>query len=118
MFTLKYLLHTLPSLLNILVYKDKLLLYPKKFSPLIKGILIYNIQIGVTTLLLVYIYLNQLLSNINLKVITAKIATNLPISYITIYLPKAIYYSPLKFIPKLNKTFRCIYNFSLLKPFY
>jgi hypothetical protein len=35
-----------------------LLLYPKDLSPLIKGILIYSIWIGVTALLLIYIYLN------------------------------------------------------------
>ena len=55
-------------------------------------------------------------TNTNLEVITVKIITNLPISCITIYLPKVIYYFPLRFIPKLNKTFCYIYNFSLPKP--
>ena len=53
----------------------------------------------------------------NLGVITTKIATNLPIGYITIYPPKAIYYSFLELIPKLNKTFYYIYNLSLPKPY-
>ena len=73
-------------------------------------------QIGVTALLLVYIYLNQLPSNANLGVITAKIITNLPISCITIYLLKVIYYSLLGLILKLNKTFCYIYNLFLPKP--
>ena len=45
-----------------------------------------------------------------------KIITNLPIGYITIYPPKVIYYFLLGLIPKLNKTFCYIYNFSLPKP--
>jgi hypothetical protein len=49
-------------------------------------------------------------------VITVKIATDLPISYIAICLLKVIYYSPLGLIFKLNKTFRCIYNLSSPKP--
>jgi hypothetical protein len=49
-------------------------------------------------------------------VITVKITTDLPISYITIYLPKAIYYSLLGLMPKLDKTFYYIYNLSLPKP--
>jgi hypothetical protein len=49
-------------------------------------------------------------------VITVKIATDLPISYIAIYPPKAIYYSPLGLIPKLNGTFCYIYNLSSPKP--
>ena len=92
MFTLGYLLYTSPLLLNILVWRDELFLYPKNLSFLIKGILIYNIQIRVTALLLVYIYLNQLLSNTTLEVIITKIATDLPISYIAICLPKVICY--------------------------
>ena len=73
-------------------------------------------QIGVTALLLVYIYLNQLPSNTDLGVITIKITTNPPISYITIYSPKVIYYFLLGLISKLNKTFYCIYNLFLPKP--
>ena len=57
-FTLGYLLYTLLLLLNALAWKDKLFLYPRDLSPLIKGILIYSMRIGVTALLLVYIYLN------------------------------------------------------------
>ena len=76
----------------------------------------YNIQIGVTALLLVYIYLNQLPSNTNLGVIIIKIITNLPIGCITIYLSKVIYYFLLELMPKLNKTFYYIYNLSLPKP--
>ena len=38
------------------------------------------------------------------------------IGYITIYLPKVIYYFLLGLIPKLNKTFYYIYNLSLPKP--
>ena len=57
-FTLGYLLYTLPLLLNALAWKDKLILYPKNLSPLIEGILIYSIWIRVTALLPVYIYLN------------------------------------------------------------
>ena len=57
-FTLGYLLYTLLLPLNILAWRDKLLLYPKNLGPLIKGILIYSIRIGVTASLLVYIYLN------------------------------------------------------------
>jgi hypothetical protein len=45
-----------------------------------------------------------------------KIATNLPISCIAIYLPKVICYSPLGLIFKLNRTFYYIYNLSSLKP--
>ena len=82
------------------------------------GILIYSTRIRVTALLLVYIYLNQLPSNTNLGVITIKITSNLPISYITIYPPKAICYFPLRLIPKLNRTFYCIYNLSLPKPYW
>ena len=48
--------------------------------------------------------------------IIIKIITNLPIGYITIYLSKAIYCFPLGLMPKLNKTFCCIYNFFLPKP--
>ena len=40
----------------------------------------------------------------------------MPISYIAIYPPKAIYCFSLGFIPKLDKTFRRIYNLSLPKP--
>ena len=115
MFTLGYLFYTLLSLLNTLAWRDKLFLYFRDFNPLIKGILMYNIWIGVTALLLIYIYLNQLPSNTNLGVITIKITTNLPISHITIYLPKVICYSLLGLIPKLYKTFYCIYNLSLPK---
>ena len=82
-----------------------------------KGILIYSIWIGVTALLLVYIYLNRLLFNADLGVIIIKTATDLPISYITIYPPKVIYYFPLGFIPKLNKTFYYICNLFLSKPY-
>ena len=116
MFTLGYLLYTLPSPLNTLAWRDKLLLYPKDFSPLIKGILIYSTRIGVTTLLLVYIYLNQLPSNADLGVIIIKITTNLPIGCITICPPKIIYCFPLGLMPKLNGTFHCIYNLSSPKP--
>ena len=56
-------------------------------------------------------------SNTNLGVIIIKIITNLLISYITIYLPKVICYFLLGLIPKLNGTFRHIYNFSLPKPY-
>ena len=115
-FTLGYLLYTLLSPLNALAWRDELLLYPKDLSPLIKGILIYNIRIRVTALLLVYICLNQLPSNTNLGVITIKITSNLSISYITIYLPEAICCFFLGLIPKLNKTFYYIYNLSLPKP--
>jgi hypothetical protein len=114
-FTLGYLLYTLPLLLNILAWRDKLLLYSKNLSPLIKGILTYSIWIRVTTLLLVYIYLNQLPSNADLGVIIIKIASNLPIGYIVICLLKVIYYFPLGLIPKLNRTFYCIYNLFSLK---
>ena len=103
-------------LLNILTWRDKLLLYPRDFGPLIKGILIYSARIRVTALLLIYIYLNQLLSDTDLRVIIIKIATNLLIGHITIYLPKAIYCSLLGLIPKLDRTFRYIYNFFLPKP--
>ena len=116
MFTLGYLLYTLPLLLNALAWKDKLFLYPRDLGPLIKGILIYGARIRVTALLLVRIYSNQLPSNADPGVITTKIATDLPISYITICLPKAIYYSPLGLVPKLNGTFHHIYNLSLPKP--
>jgi hypothetical protein len=64
----------------------------------------------------VYIYLNQLPSNTDLGVITVKIITNLPIGRIAICLPEVIYYSPLRLIPKLNKTFCYIYNLFLPKP--
>jgi hypothetical protein len=49
-------------------------------------------------------------------VITIKIATNLPIGYITIYPPKVTYYFPLGLIPKLDRTFHRIYNLSSPKP--
>jgi hypothetical protein len=61
-------------------------------------------------------YLNQLPSNANPRVITIKIAFNLPISYITIWLPKITYYFPLGLIPKPDRTFYYIYNLFLLKP--
>jgi len=67
-------------------------------------------QVGVTALLLVYICLNQLLSNTNLGVITVEIATNLPISYIVICPSKAIYYFSLKLVLKPDRTFYYIYN--------
>ena len=73
-------------------------------------------RIKVTALLLVYICLNQLPSNTDLGVITTKIAINLPISRIIIYLLKVIYYSLLRLIPKLNKTFHYIYNLFSPKP--
>jgi hypothetical protein len=73
-------------------------------------------RIGVTALLPVYIYLNQLPSNTDPGVITAKIVTNLPINHIVIYLLKAIYCSPLGLVPKLNGTFCYIYNLSSPKP--
>jgi hypothetical protein len=115
-FTLEYPLYTLPSPLNALAWRDKLFLYPKDLSPLIKGILIYNIRIRVTALLLAYICLNQLPSNTNPGVITVKIVTDLPISYIAIYLPKIIYCSLLGLISKPDKTFHYIYNLSSPKP--
>ena len=49
-------------------------------------------------------------------IIIIKITTDLPISYIAIYLFKVIYYSPLRLIPKLDRTFYCIYNLFLPKP--
>ena len=116
MFTPKYLLYILPSPLNILAWRDELLLYPKDLSPLIKDILIYSARIRVITLLLVYIYLNQLPFNADLGIITIKIATDLPISRIAICLFKAIYCSLLRLIPKLNRTFYYIYNLSSPKP--
>jgi hypothetical protein len=115
-FTLGYPLYTSLSLLNTLVWRDKLLLYLKDLSPLIKGILIYNTRIGVTALLLVYIYSNQLLSNTDPGVITAKIITDLPIGCIAICPFKVIYCFPLGLISKLNKTFCYIYNLFSLKP--
>ena len=114
-FTPGYLLYTLPSPLNTLAWRDELLLYPKDLSPLIKGILTYSTQIGVTALLLVCIYLNQLPSNTDLGVITIKIITNLPINCIAICPPKVICCSPLGLVLKPDGTFRCIYNLSLLK---
>ena len=69
-------------------------------------------RIRVTALLLVYICLNQLPSNTDLGVITAKIVINLPISCIVICPLKVIYYFPLGLIPKLNGTFYYIYNLS------
>ena len=99
-----------------MAWRDKLLLYPKDLGPLIEGILIYGARIEVTILLLVRIYLNQLLSDANPGVITVKIATDLPIGRITIYPPKAIYCSPLGLVPKLDRTFRRIYNLFLPKP--
>ena len=116
MFTLKYPLYTLPSPLNVLAWRDELLLYPRDLSPLIKGILTYGAWIRVTALLLARIYLNQLPSDTDLRVITIKIATNLPIGRIAIYPPKAIYCSPVRLIPKLDRTFRRIYNLSSPKP--
>jgi hypothetical protein len=83
-FILRYLFYTLLLLLNALTWRDKLFLYPKDLSFLIKGILIYSIWIGVTASLLAYIYLNQLPFNADFRVITIKIAFNLPISYIAI----------------------------------
>jgi hypothetical protein len=115
-FTLEYPLYTLLLLLNTLAGRDKLFLYPKDLGPLIKGILIYSTRIGVTALLPVYIYLNQLPSNTDLGVITIKITTDLPISYIAIYSPKVICCSLLRLIPKLNKTFCYIYNLFSPKP--
>ena len=115
-FTPGYLFYTLPSPLNVLAWRDELLLYPKNLSPLIKGILIYSIRIRVTALLLVYICLNQLPSNTDPGVITVKIITNLPIGYIAIYPLKVIYCSPLELIPKPDGTFCCIYNLFSPKP--
>jgi hypothetical protein len=115
-FTPGYLLYTLLLPLNTLAWRDELLLYPKDLSPLIKGILIYNTRIGVTASLPAYIYLNQLPSNTNPGVITAKIATDLPIDRIAIYLLKTICYSPLGLILKPDKTFCYIYNLFSPKP--
>ena len=115
-FILGYPLYTLLSPLNTLTWRDELLLYSKNLGPLIEGILIYSIWIRVTASLPVCICLNQLLSNTNLRVITLKIASDLPISYITIQLPKITYYFPLGLIPKLNGTFYYIYNLSSPKP--
>jgi hypothetical protein len=49
-------------------------------------------------------------------VIIVKIVTDLPISCITICLLKVIYCFFLGLIPKLNRTFCCIYNLSSPKP--
>jgi len=76
----------------------------------------YSARIRVTALLLVHACLNYLPSNANPRVITIKIATNLPIGRIAIRPPKAIYYSPLGLVPKLDRTFRYTYNLSLPKP--
>jgi hypothetical protein len=116
-FTLGYLFYTLPLLLNVLAWRDKLLLYPKDLGPLIKGILMYSVWIEVTALLLAYMCSNQLPSNTDLGVITIKIVTNLPIGCIAICLPKVIYCFFLGLIPKLNRTFYCIYNLSSPKPY-
>jgi hypothetical protein len=115
-FTLGYPFHTSPSLLNILAWRNKLLLYPKNLGPLIKGILIYSVWIRVTASLPAYIYSNQLPSNTNLGVITAKIATDLPISRIAIYPPEVICCSFLGLIPKPDRTFCYIYNLFSPKP--
>ena len=116
-FTPGYLFYTLLSPLNALAWRDKLLLYPKDLSPLIKGILIYSTRIGVTALLPVCIYLNQLPSDADPGVITIKIITDLPIGRIAIYLPKVICCSPLGLVFKLDGTFRYIYNLSSPKPY-
>jgi hypothetical protein len=115
-FTLGYPLYILLSPLNVLAWRDKLLLYPKNLSPLIEGILMYSIWIRVTALLLIYMCLNQLPSNTNLGVITVKIATDLPIGHIAIYLPKVICYFPLGLMLKPDRTFCYIYNLSSPKP--
>ena len=115
-FTLGYLLYTLPLPLNALAWRDELLLYPKNLGSLIEGILTYSARIGVTALLLVYICSNQLPSDADLGVIITKITSDLPIGHITICPPEAIYCFLLGLIPKLNGTFRYIYNFSLPKP--
>ena len=115
-FTLGYLFYTLPLLLNVLAWRDKLLLYPKDLGPLIKGILMYSVWIEVTTLLLAYMCSNQLPSNTDLGVITIKIVTNLPIGCIAICLLEVICCFPLGLIPKLDRTFCCIYNLSSPKP--
>jgi hypothetical protein len=57
-FTPGYPLYTLPSPLNVLAWRDKLLLYPKNLGPLIKGILMYSVWIRVTTSLPAYMCLN------------------------------------------------------------
>jgi hypothetical protein len=115
-FTPGYLLHTSLSPLNMLAWRDKLLLYPEDLGPLIEGILMYSIQIRVTASLPAYMCLNQLPSNADLGVITVKITTDLPIGCIAICPLKVIYCSPLRLVPKLDKTFCCIYNLSLPKP--
>ena len=115
-FTLGYLFYTLPSPLNALAWRDELFLYPKDLSPLIKGILIYSTWIGVTTLLLVYICLNQLPSDADSGVITAKIATDLPIGRIAICPPEAICCFLLGLVPKPDRTFHRIYNLFSPKP--
>ena len=115
MFILGYLLYTSPLLLNILAWRDELLLYLKDLGPLIKGILIYGIWIGVTALLLVYICLNQLLSDADPGVIIIKITTDLLIGYIAICPPEAICCFFLGLVLKLNGTFCCIYNLFLPK---
>jgi hypothetical protein len=63
-----------------------------------------------------YIYLNQLPFDTDLGVITTKIATDLPIGCITIYLPKIICCFLLRLIPKPDETFYYIYNLFLPKP--
>ena len=116
MFTLGYPLHTSPSPLNILAWRDELLLYPKNLGPLIEGILMYSARIGVTALLPARICSNQLPSDADPGVITAKIVTDLPISRIAICPPKVICCSPLGLVPKPDGTFRRIYNLSSPKP--
>jgi hypothetical protein len=76
----------------------------------------YGTRIRVTASLLVCMCLNQLPSNTDPGVITAKIATDLPIGCIAIYPPEVIYCSPLGLVPKPDRTFRCIYNLSSPKP--
>ena len=76
----------------------------------------YSARIGVTASLLARICSNQLPSDADLGVITAKIATNLPIGRIAICPPKAICCSPLGLVPKPDGTFRSIHNLSSPKP--
>jgi hypothetical protein len=99
-----------------LAWRDELLLYPGDLGPLIEGILTYGARIGVTASLPARTCSNQLPSDADPRVITTKIATDLPIGRITIRPPEATCCSPLGLVPKPDGTFRRIYNLSSPKP--
>ena len=100
----------------MLAWRDELRLYPGDLSPLIEGILTFGARLGTTIPLPARTCSNQLPSDANPGVITAKITADLPLGQIAICSPEAIVCSPLGLVPKPDGTLRRIHNLSSPKP--